>query len=314
MAEDEQPIVVKKIVQGHGHHGGAWKVAFADFATAMMAFFMLMWLLGFADDVQKGAIADYFQNPSGVQGPGGASTSMIDFGGAQSTPRFERPNDRATTVGGEDQYGLDDQINDEAAAQDEARMETLLQTLQEAIGKSQALEPYKDHLLLDITPEGLRIQIVDRQNRAMFDVGSARLKSYTEGILNEIAEVINNNVPNQVSIAGHTDARQYNRTDYTNWELSADRANSARRALKRGGMDPERVSRVVGLADSVLFMPTEPFAAINRRISIVVMYQQVEAGISQETGVTSSLRERLEQLRDARQSAGEPESAQPTDI
>lgn len=295
MADSEQPIVIKKIVKHDGHHGGAWKVAFADFATAMMAFFMLMWLLGFADDVTKGAIADYFQHPAGVQGPGGASTSMIDFGGAESSPKMERPEDRATAVGGEDAYGLDDELADQME-QDDLRMETLLETLEEAIGQSQALEPYKDHLLLDITPEGLRIQIVDRRNRAMFDVGSARLQSYTEGILREIAGVINQ-VPNRISIAGHTDARQYASTEYTNWELSADRANAARRAMIRGGMEEQRVSRVVGLADSVLFQPDDPMADINRRISIVVMYERIEEGLNVESRMTPSLRERLEQLR-----------------
>jgi chemotaxis protein MotB len=148
--------------------------------------------------------------------------------------------------------------------------------LRAAVNKSQALEPFKDQLLLDITPEGVRIQIVDAQNRPMFDVGSARLRDYTVDILRELAPYLDS-VPNRISVTGHTDIRPYPSTNgYTNWELSADRANSARRALTAGGLPDTKISRVVGLSSSVLFDRQDPQSPINRRISIVVMTRQAE--------------------------------------
>jgi chemotaxis protein MotB len=148
--------------------------------------------------------------------------------------------------------------------------------LRQAVSKSQALEPFKDQLLLDITPEGVRIQIVDAQNRPMFDVGSARLRDYTVAILRELAPYLDS-VPNRISLTGHTDIRPYPSTNgYTNWELSADRANAARRALTGGGLPDAKIARVVGLSSSVLFDKQDPQNPINRRISIVVMTKQAE--------------------------------------
>jgi chemotaxis protein MotB len=281
MDDKKQPIVVKKIIKKGGHHGGAWKIAFADFATAMMAFFLLLWILGFTDETQKAAISEYFENPSAtigasqapstspVQGPGGASTSMIDLGGSMEL--YSEPPQQ-----------LDEQTVEELAEQAEAkRLEELLAELEAAIEKSQALKPFKDQLLLDITPEGLRIQIVDKENRSMFSVGSARLQPYTREILHDIAQVINE-VPNKISITGHTDARPYPGENYGNWELSADRANAARRELVQGGLKPDKVGRVVGLASSVLFNQEDPYSPINRRISIIVMNKRTEETIAHE--------------------------------
>ena len=139
------------------------------------------------------------------------------------------------------------------------------------MSKSLALEPFKDLLLLDITPEGSRIQIVDAQNRPMFDVGSARLRDYTQSILHELAPYLSS-VPNRISITGHTDARPYpGQGGYSNWELSADRANAARRALIGSGLPDEKIARVVGLSSSVLFDRNDPQSPINRLISIVFM-------------------------------------------
>jgi len=168
---------------------------------------------------------------------------------------------------------------DIAAAAKEAehkQLEALMMELKQAVDKSQALEPFKDQLLLDITPEGVRIQIVDAQNRPMFDVGSAHLRDYTTAILRELAPYIDS-VPNRISLTGHTDIRPYpSNNGYTNWELSADRANAARRALVAGGLPDQKISRVVGLSSSVLFDKTQPQNPINRRISIVVMTKQAE--------------------------------------
>jgi chemotaxis protein MotB len=156
------------------------------------------------------------------------------------------------------------------------KLETLMEELKEAVSKSQALEPFKDQLLLDITPEGIRIQIVDAQNRPMFDVGSARLRDYTQSILHELTPYLTS-VPNRISITGHTDIRPYpGQGGYSNWELSADRANSARRALVMAGLPDAKIARVVGLSSSVLFDRQDPQSPINRRISIVIMTKQAE--------------------------------------
>ena len=274
-------IIVRRVkkVQGGGHHGGAWKVAYADFVTAMMAFFMVMWLVGALTTKQREAVSDYFKNPSplvgtspapapGMNGPGGASNSMIKLGGSMELPRAPGTEFAQKPPG--------EMTAEERRAQEKQRLEALMQELQEAIGKSQALEPFKDQLLLDITSEGLRIQIVDQQNRPMFDVGSAKLMPYTRQILRELSHFINQ-VPNHISISGHTDTSAYStQIGYSNWELSADRANAARRALLEGGMAEEKVSRVVGLASSVLFDKDNPQNPINRRISIVVMTKEAE--------------------------------------
>jgi chemotaxis protein MotB len=250
----------------------------------MMAFFLVMWLMGATTNKERAAISEYFRNPSplsgksfspapGPAGPGGASTSMIKLGGTMDLPKGENDNPFAKPPGDAQQVSEEQQ-----KAQEKQRLETLMQALQEAIGKSQALEPFKDQLLLDLTPEGLRIQIVDQQNRPMFDLGGTTLKPYTQTILGELAGFINQ-VPNRVSITGHTDTTAYaGNRGYTNWELSAERANAARRALVTGGMQEEKVSRVVGLSSSVLFDKQNPQNPINRRISIVVMTKAADEG------------------------------------
>lgn len=286
MSEQRPTIIVRRVkkVAGGGHHGGSWKVAYADFVTAMMAFFLVMWLMGATTNKERAAISEYFRNPSplsgksfspapGPAGPGGASTSMIKLGGTMDLPKGENDNPFAKPPGDAQQVSEAQQ-----KAQEKQRLETLMQALQEAIGKSQALEPFKDQLLLDLTPEGLRIQIVDQQNRPMFDLGGTTLKPYTQTILGELAGFINQ-VPNRVSITGHTDTTAYaGNRGYTNWELSAERANAARRALVTGGMQEEKVSRVVGLSSSVLFDKQNPQNPINRRISIVVMTKAADEG------------------------------------
>jgi chemotaxis protein MotB len=289
MAEEKAKrpiIIVKKKINAGGHHGGAWKVAYADFVTAMMAFFMVMWLVASVSKEQRAAMFEYFKNPSmeqgesvkaapGQAGPGGASTSVIDMGGGMDAP--------ATSPRDEQGLGTPtDKITEEEARRiahevEKKQLESLMDELKEAIGKSQALEPFKDQLLLDITPEGLRIQIVDKQNRPMFDLGKSNLKDYTGEILREVAKYLNT-VPNRISLSGHTDSKPYGPArGYTNWELSADRANAARRALLEGGLSEPKIARVVGLASSVLFDRENPYNPINRRISIIVMTKSAEA-------------------------------------
>jgi chemotaxis protein MotB len=276
-------IVVKKKINAAGHHGGAWKVAYADFVTAMMAFFMVMWLVASLNKEQRAAMFQYFNNPSmeqghstkaapGQAGPGGASTSVIKLGGGLEAPKVvidtHKPARPAGIVGDR---------KTTAEAKEKEQLESLLEELKKAVAQGQALEPFKDQLLLDITPEGLRIQIVDKQNRPMFDTGSSALKDYTTQILSEVAKYLNG-VPNRISLSGHTDAKPYpgNNKLYSNWELSADRANAARRALIAGGLDEQKIARIVGLASSVLFVKDEPLNPINRRISIIVMTRRAE--------------------------------------
>jgi chemotaxis protein MotB len=291
--EKARPIYVKRVKKvAGGHHGGAWKVAYADFVTAMMAFFMVMWLVTAVSKDQRAAIFDYFKNPSmepgksvkpapGQMGPGGASSSPINLGGGLDSPKssMQKTDKIGATVMTEAAKPIELQSEEEKAAQmqeqlEKQQLDSLMADLREAISRSQALEPFKDQLLLDITPEGLRIQIVDAKNRPMFDLGSSRLKPYTVDILREVAHYLAT-VPNRVSITGHTDATPYaGLTGFTNWDLSTDRANSARRALEGAGLATDRISRVVGLGSSVLFDKENPRNPVNRRISIVVMTQQ----------------------------------------
>ncbi|MEG2803023.1 flagellar motor protein MotB [Stenotrophomonas sp.] len=296
MAENKPTVIVRRVKKaGHAaHHGGAWKVAYADFVTAMMAFFLVLWLMAATTKPERQAISEYFRNPSpltgqsstpapGMAGPGGASTSMIKLGGATDISRGNS-NDPFQNQQAEKPVPQNER------EREQQQLEALKQELEEAISKSQALEPFKDQLLLDLTPEGLRIQIVDKQNRPMFDMGSAALKPYTREILRELSAFINH-VPNRISITGHTDTTAYNAVHgYSNWELSADRANAARRALLDGGMTEDKVTRVVGLSSSVLFDKTQPDNPINRRISIVVMTKAAEAaalaGAGQEVALS----------------------------
>jgi chemotaxis protein MotB len=292
------PIIVKKVKKRvHGHHGGSWKVAFADFATAMMAFFLLLWLLGSTTTEQKGAISQYFKNPSAVagtssvpaataqQGPGGASTSMIQLGGAMELYTDVAANDSSP----EESHPLnDDEAEKRAQELDRERLQLLLEQLRRAIEAREALAQYKDQILLDVTPEGVRIQIVDHERRSMFPLGSSRLEDFTARILYELADIIKS-VPNRISISGHTDIKPYVAKNYTNWELSADRANAARRALIVGGLPEDKVGRVVGLASSVLLDPQIPDSPINRRISIIVMNRRTDEAIRHENGALLSV-------------------------
>jgi chemotaxis protein MotB len=301
--EKARPIYVRRVKKVAGaHHGGAWKVAYADFVTAMMAFFLVMWLVTAVSKDQRAAIFDYFKNPSmepgksvkpapGQMGPGGASSSPISLGGGLDAPKtsLQKTDKIGATVMSEPAKPIELKSEEEKAAEQAAQqweiqrqiekkqLDALMQDLKEAIAKSQALQPFKDQLLLDITPEGLRIQIVDAQNRPMFDLGSSRLKPYTRDILREVTTYLRT-VPNRLSITGHTDATPYaGLTGFTNWDLSTDRANSARRALESAGLETDRISRVVGLSSSVLFDKDNPRSAVNRRISIVVMTRAAEA-------------------------------------
>jgi chemotaxis protein MotB len=268
--------------------------------TAMMAFFMVMWLISSVNKQTRAAIFDYFKNPSmeqgksvkpapGQAGPGGASTAVINWGGGLDARRSSSPLSSGlgtpqeavekavhSALDARSPPSSEDEARKLTEAADRKKLESLMQELRQAIDMSQALKPFKDQLLLDITPEGLRIQIVDAQNRAMFDRGSATLKDYTASILKELAPYLNS-VPNRISVSGHTDTTPYvAQNGATNWDLSADRANAARRALERGGLATDKVARIVGLSSAVLFDKDNPRNPINRRISIIVMTKSAE--------------------------------------
>ncbi|MFE8072178.1 flagellar motor protein MotB [Marinobacteraceae bacterium S3BR75-40.1] len=275
---EDQPIIVKRIkkVSG-GHHGGAWKVAFADFATAMMAFFMVMWLTVSATPEQIKAIEGYFKDPVGFTE--GGSPNPIDLEGSASI-KPTTSQDQS-----QDQMEVSEDTIQEMADNVELRqMQQIMEDVKKKIEQNETLQRFKDQLILDITEDGLRIQIVDRSNRPMFDSGSAQLKYYSEDILFELAKPLSK-VPNKISVTGHTDATPYvGRPGYTNWELSAERANTARRALVAGGVRQDQIARVVGLADSVLFDKNDPAAPINRRIAIIVLNQKAAQDIRDRAG------------------------------
>ncbi|WP_278801159.1 flagellar motor protein MotB [Marinobacter nauticus] len=277
---EEQPIIIKrkKKVVG-GHHGGSWKVAFADFATAMMAFFLVLWLTATATPEQKLAVEGYFKDPVGFTD--GGSPNPVDLEGSASVIEEATQDQEASTI------QIEDEVVDELAdTLEQRRMRQLFQEFQERIENSDTLQEFKDQLLLDITDEGLRIQIVDRSGRPMFDSGRDELKYYSQDILFELAKKLGS-VDNKISITGHTDATPFSgRPGYTNWELSADRANTARRALVAGGVRLEQIARVVGLSDSVLFDRSNPTAPVNRRISIIVLNKKTADSI--ETGAGRS--------------------------
>jgi chemotaxis protein MotB len=256
-----QPIIIIKKIKkaGHGgHHGGAWKIAYADFVTAMMAFFLLMWLLAYADPGTKQGIADYFNRPLKsmlTAGPGAAPTS------APKTPAEKKEQQKKIEA---------------------AKLEELKKKLDSITEHNPKLRAFKNQIKIEITTEGLRIQIVDLKNRPMFAVGSAVLEDYTKVILDAMGPKLND-VENPVSIAGHTDALKYAGGDkgYSNWELSSERANAARRELVIGGMDERKVMQVRGLAGSVP-LDKDLSSPRNRRISIVVLNAETVARLRQD--------------------------------
>ncbi|MEE1868657.1 MULTISPECIES: flagellar motor protein MotB [Pseudomonas] len=281
--ENNQPIIVKRVKRfGDGHHGGAWKIAFADFATAMMALFLVLWLMSTATPEQKIAIAGYFKDPIGFSESG--TPYIIDLGGSPELAPEKTINPEVKSEPTPDtSIQLDqDKVESMAEQVERERLELLLQELQNKVDENPELQKFKDQILFEITQDGLRIQIMDAENRPMFDLGSARLQPYFEDILLAMADTIKA-VPNKISISGHTDAKPYAGTgDFGNWELSANRANAARRALVAGGYPDTQVARVVGYASSSLFDRANPLNPVNRRIDIIVLTKKAQRTIEGE--------------------------------
>ena len=273
-----QPIIIKRVKKGgHAVHGGAWKIAYADFVTAMMAFFLLMWLLGSTTDGDKKGISDYFASPLKVAMQGGAgagaSNSIITGGGndlTQSAGQTKKSD-------GDKKKTPSEQAKAEAAKKEAKKMAAISEKIAAAMSNSTKLAEFSSQVKLEITPDGLQIQIVDDRRRPMFDSGSAVVKPYMRDILREVGLALMD-VDNKISLDGHTDRQAYGggALGYSNWELSADRANASRRELMAAGMPEDKLARVVGMGSSLPFDPNDPSAPSNRRISILVMTKETE--------------------------------------
>ncbi|WP_082702576.1 flagellar motor protein MotB [Pseudacidovorax intermedius] len=278
-----QPIIVKRVKKVvHANHGGAWKIAYADFVTAMMAFFLLMWLLGSTTKGDLQGIAMYFNSPLKVEmagGPGtGSSTSIVTGGGndlTRATGELRRSTDGGKEKG---RPSIESTKKAQAAKEDAKRLEVLRGKIEVMITSDVRLREFRSQIRLETTPDGLEIQIVDAQQRAMFDTGSALVKPYMRDILSAIGSSLKG-IENKVSLAGHTDSTPYGNGErgYSNWELSADRANASRRELVAAGMPEDKLIRVVGLAASDPLDKAERTAPVNRRISITVLTREAEA-------------------------------------
>jgi chemotaxis protein MotB len=276
-----QPIIVKKVKKGgHAVHGGAWKIAYADFVTAMMAFFLLMWLLGSTSEGDKKGLSDYFAAPLKVSMMGGsgagASNSVLTGGGSDLTQQSgqSRKGDGNDPI---KKKMMAEAMKAEIAKQDAKKLAALSGKISSLISSNPKLAEYSSQIRLETTPDGLQIQIVDDQKRPMFDSGSASVKPYMHDILREIGTALND-VENKISLDGHTDRSPYSNADrgYSNWELSADRANATRRELVAAGMPDAKLARVVGLSSSILLDAANPLSPVNRRISIIVMTREAE--------------------------------------
>jgi len=306
---NNQTVIIKRIkAKSHGgHHGGAWKVAYADFVTAMMSFFLLLWLLNVTTDVQKRGIADYFEptiSSKSQSGAGGVLGGLtIGAPGSQAEPlsqpaldiarqAMRQPddgddgNDGGTAGTNPDQQNAGDQpakaklddkdLEQQVAEREEKRFEAAEKALREAIKDVPELQKLADNLVIDNTPEGLRIQLVDQDQQPMFPTGSAEMTDPARKLMALVSQIVLR-LPNKVAITGHTDSTPYPMAGkYSNWELSSDRANASRREFVMDGVPVDRVARVTGLADQEPLDPKDPAAPRNRRISIVLLREAKE--------------------------------------
>ncbi len=280
-AKKLQPIIIKRVRRGgHAAHGGAWKIAYADFVTAMMAFFLLMWLLGSTSEGDRNGIADYFQSPLKVallnSGSGSGDSSSVVRGGGKDLSRSDGQVKKGDVEAKRSTINLQ-ALKEDVKRAEASRLQSLKDKMQNVLAGNPRLAALRSQVRLDMTPDGLRIQIVDEQNRPMFDSGSAIVKPYMRDLLHEIAQVLSE-VPNRLTLEGHTDASAFSGGErgYSNWELSSDRANASRRELLAGGLPEVRILRVQGLASSSLYEGADPLSPVNRRISIIVMNREAE--------------------------------------
>lgn len=304
--DDDRPqlIIIKRPKKGGGaHHGGAWKVAYADFVTAMMAFFLLLWLLNVTTDEQKKMISSYFapadprisEETSGAGGVMGGTT-MAPEGAMTSDkqPVVAMQRDPAEGIGRADESGderkraSEEEIEKELERRDKKAFAETEEKIRQAVESSPDLKEFAPNLLMDMTPEGLRIQIIDQEGKPMFELGSAKPLPQAEKLLGMISKVVMD-LPNKISIRGHTDSKPYGKdASYTNWELSADRANASRRVMLFSGLDITRIENVQGKADREHLRPDDPQNASNRRISIILLKQALTRKPGEGKGSGSS--------------------------
>lgn len=268
---DKRPIVIRRKKVVHAHHGGAWKIALADFMTALMAFFLVLWLLSVSSEETRRGVAEYFSTPLVTAMTGGdrsGSTSVIPGGGPDPT---HSDGERAR---------IDTLQRTRPSAEDRRRLINVQERIERAIERDPELRQLRNQMRFDLTREGLRIQLLDTDQRPMFELGSDQVVPYMRSLLRTIAPLLNE-LPNELSISGHTDSVPYagGYRGYSNWELSNDRANASRRELIAGGFDPDQLLRVSGFADRVLLPETEPTDPINRRIELVVLLPEIAEAI-----------------------------------
>lgn len=299
--DEKRPIIIiKKIkkVDG-GHHGGAWKVAYADFVTAMMAFFLLLWLLNVTTAEQKDLISSYFaptdprisKSESGSGGVMGGTTMSPEGAMRDNRVPVAAPEAPAGHEGREGEEGTaagEEAMNEKTIAEldrrDEKAFEATEEKIKQAIESVPELKELAQNLLIDMTPEGLRIQIVDQDGKPMFQSGSAKLLPQMEKLLAMITSVVRD-MPNKISLRGHTDSKPYTKySGYTNWELSADRANASRRIMLAHELPANRIDNVQGKADREHLLPADPENARNRRISIILLKQSITPGLGKKPG------------------------------
>lgn len=283
-AGKSHPIIIKRVKKrrGGGHHGGSWKIAYADFVTAMMAFFLLMWLIGSTAQGDLEGIAEYFRTPLRVAlqgGTGSGDSSSVITGGGEDLTRSTGQVQKSDVPSNEQTINLM-KARDALKREEMEELEDLKKKVEKTILDDPKLARFREQIRLKMTPEGLQILIVDDLSRPMFDTGRDVLKGHTQDILHAIGGLLNG-VDNAISLAGHTDAAPYalGERGYSNWELSADRANAARRELVAGGMDESKVLRVVGLSSSLPLDAENPLNSINRRISLVVLNDETKRAI-----------------------------------
>ncbi|TKC89238.1 flagellar motor protein MotB [Trinickia terrae] len=298
----DRAIIVKRVAPAKkGHHGGAWKLAYADFMTAMMAFFLLMWLLSAVTPVQLKGIAEYFQQPLKAALFGGdrsAEDSSIVKGGGRDistdkdgvTRRTDGETSKATHTAAKSDEEARNQQQGSLERREQVRLHDLQIKLMAAIEANPVLRQFKQQIRVDSTLTGLRIEIVDTQKRPMFATASDDVEPYMRDILREIGKTLND-VPNRLVVQGHTDAVPYagGEKGYSNWELSSDRANASRRELIAGGMDEDKVLRVIGLASAQNLNKADPLAPENRRISIIVLNKKSEDALTRDDTTTTTL-------------------------
>jgi len=296
-SKGKRPILIKKIKKvAGGHHGGAWKVAYADFVTAMMAFFLLLWLLNVAPKDQLKGIANYFSPTSaststnGSNGVMGGMTMTVDGAMTQSPKQTattdNRPSDsEKDSTDGETTEASEKKLSEAEfekmkAKEEEKQFEQAMNDIKQVVQNDPGMKELAKNLIVDMTPEGLRIQIVDQQGKSMFPSGSAQMYDDTTKLIAKVAQIINK-LPQKLSIRGHTDAVPYGSSaTYDNWNLSADRANASRQALVKSGVDPKRIGDVAGKADTEALFPNDPTSPQNRRISIILKRDHPEGAAS----------------------------------